>query len=198
MAIGAPAGVVASGLLERDAELAEIGRLVERTCSGAGVVLLVEGPAGAGKTRLLEAAAEAGQARGMRVLEASGSELERELGFGVVRSLFEGVLVTASAARRRSLMSGAAGLAAPVLWPSSAGSQATAPAEPAAVLHGLFWLVSSLAERDPLMLVVDDAHWADRPSLRFLAYLARRLSGLPLLLVVAARPHEPGGGSMHQ
>jgi len=183
----------ASGLLERDAELAEIERLVARACSGAGVLLLVEGPAGAGKTRLLEAAAGAGQAHGMRVLEASGSELERELGFGVVRSLLEGVLVHASAARRRSLLSGAAGLAAPVLWPSGADGHAALPAEPAAVLHGLFWLVSNLAERDPLTLIVDDAHWADPPSLRFLAYLARRLSGLAVLLVVAVRPREPGG-----
>jgi DNA-binding CsgD family transcriptional regulator len=182
--------VDASGLLERDAELAEIERLVERACSGAGVLLVVEGPAGAGKTRLLEAASQAGEARGMRVFDASGSELERELGFGVVRSLFEGMLVDATASRRRSLLSGAAGLAAPVLWPGKADDGA--PAEPAAVLHGLFWLVSNLAERDPLVLVVDDAHWADGPSLRFLAYLARRLSGLALLVVVAMRPHEPG------
>jgi DNA-binding CsgD family transcriptional regulator len=181
----------ASKLLERDAELAEIEQLVARACSGAGVLLAVEGPAGAGKTRLLEAAAEAGRVHGMQVLEASGSELERELGFGVVRSLFEGVLVHASAARRRSLLSGAAGLAEPVLWPSSAGEYAAAPTEPAAVLHGLFWLVSDLAERGPVMLIVDDAHWADGPSLRFLAYLARRLSDLALLLVVAVRPHEP-------
>ena len=193
MTIGAVTGgrADASGLLERDGELAEIGRLMARARSGAGVLLVVEGPAGAGKTRLVEAAAHAGHAGGMRVLEAGASELERELGFGVVRNLFEDVLVRASAARRRSLLSGAARLAAPVVWPGSAGHGA--PAEPAAVLHGLFWLVSNLAERDRLMLVVDDAHWADRPSLRFLAYLARRLSGLAVLLLVAVRPREPGG-----
>ena len=180
-----------SVLLERDVELAEIERLAERACSGAGVVLVVEGPAGAGKTRLLEAAARSGQANGMRVLEASASELERELGFGVVRSLFEHVLVRESPARRRSLLSGAAATAAPVLWPVDVSGGG--PAEPAAALHGLFWFVSNLAERDRLMLVVDDAHWADRPSLRFLAYLGRRLSGLSVLLLVAARPYEPGG-----
>jgi DNA-binding NarL/FixJ family response regulator len=65
-------------------------------------------------------------------------------------------------------------------------------ARPAAVLHGLFWLCSNLAEREPLMLVVDDVHWADAASLRFLAYLARRLSGLPILVAVAMRRHEPG------
>jgi DNA-binding CsgD family transcriptional regulator len=180
-----------SGLLERDAELAEIERLLERACSGAGALLVVEGPAGAGKTRLVEAATQAGLARGMLVLGSSASELERELGFGVVRALFEGALVRASPQRRRSLLSGAASAAAPVLSPEAAGGGA--PTEPAAALHSLFWLVSNLAERDRLMLVVDDAHWADHPSLRFLAYLARRLSGLPVLLLVAVRPHEPGG-----
>jgi DNA-binding CsgD family transcriptional regulator len=180
-----------SGLLERDAELAEIERLSERACSGAGALLLVEGPAGAGKTRLIEAAAQTGHTRGMRVLEASATELERELGFGVVRALLESPLVGASPSLRRSLLSGAASAAAQVLSP--AATAGGTPVEPAAALHGLFWLVSNLAERDRLMLVVDDAHWADRPSLRFLAYLARRLSGLPVLLLIAARPHEPGG-----
>lgn len=178
-------------LLERDAELTEIGRLLVLAHSGAGMLLVLEGAAGAGKTRLVEAAVKAGREQGMRVLEASASELERELGFGVVRSLFEGVLLHANPTERRSLLSGAASLAAPVVWPEQAAG--STQAEPSAVLHGLFWLVSNLSERDPLMLVVDDAHWADGPSLRFLAYLARRLSGLSLLLLVAARPDEPGG-----
>ena len=99
-------------LLERDVELAQIERLSERACAGAGTLLVVEGPAGAGKTRLVEAAAQAGRARRMRVREASASELERELGFGVVRALFEGVLAEASTSLRRSLLSGAAASAA--------------------------------------------------------------------------------------
>src|SRR5438309_1679311 len=65
----------AAGLLEREAELSEIGRLSEVACSGTGSLLVVEGQAGSGKTRLLEAAVEGGQARGMRVLEARGTEL---------------------------------------------------------------------------------------------------------------------------
>jgi DNA-binding CsgD family transcriptional regulator len=182
---------VASELLERDVEVAQIERLSELAASGTGELLVVQGPAGAGKTRLLEAAAVTGRSRGMLVLEASGSALEQELGFGVVRSLFEGLLARASVSRRRSIFSGAASLAGPVVLPSAA-TEYSAPPDPASVLHGLFWLVSNLAERDPVMLVVDDAHWADRPSLQFLAYLARRRSGLALLLVVASRPGEPG------
>jgi hypothetical protein len=66
-----------------------------------------------------------------------------------------------------------------------------------AVLHGLYRLTANLARERPLALVVDDAHWADGASLRFLAYLGNRLSELPVLLVLAARPlGEPGGAAV--
>ena len=55
-------------------------------------------------------------------------------------------------------------------------------------LHGLHWLVANLAEREPVLLAVDDAHWADEPSLRFLNHLAYRLAGLPVLIAVTTRP----------
>src|SRR6059058_2255527 len=58
------------------------------------------------------------------------------------------------------------------------------------MLHGLYWLASNFAARKPTLLLVDDLHWADEPSLRWLLYLARRLEGLPLLLLLATRPAE--------
>ena len=176
-------------LLEREVELTEIERLLDRACSGEGERVLVEGPAGAGKTRLLGTAADAARARGVRVLEASAVELEVEIGYGVARSLLGDALGNTSPARRRALLTGAASLAAPAVWPEK--TNRGSPPDPAAVLHGLFWLVSNLAEQGCLLLVVDDVHWADGPSLRFLTYLAHRLSGLPVLLLVASRPGEP-------
>ena len=66
-----------------------------------------------------------------------------------------------------------------------------------AVLHGLYRLTANLARDRPLALLVDDAHWADAASLRFLAYLAGRIRHEPVLLVVAARPPgEPGGAAV--
>jgi DNA-binding CsgD family transcriptional regulator len=56
-----------------------------------------------------------------------------------------------------------------------------------AVLHGLYWLTADIAQRAPLLLAIDDLHWADPPSQRFAAYLVRRLEGLPVLLVVTVR-----------
>ena len=59
-----------------------------------------------------------------------------------------------------------------------------------ATLHGLYWLLVNLAERGPLVVSVDDLHWVDEPSLRFLTFVHARLEGLPVLLVVATRPLE--------
>ena len=62
-----------------------------------------------------------------------------------------------------------------------------------AAAHGLTWLASNLADRGPVLLVVDDVHWADAPSLRWLAQLARRLDEQALGVLVAVRAGEPAG-----
>jgi DNA-binding CsgD family transcriptional regulator len=59
------------------------------------------------------------------------------------------------------------------------------------VLHGLYWLTVNLCSERALLLVVDDLHWCDSASLRFLAYLARRLEDLPVVLVASLRSSEP-------
>ena len=64
-----------------------------------------------------------------------------------------------------------------------------------AILHGLYWLCANLARRSALLLCVDDVHWADHASLRFLHYLARRVQELPIAVVAAARPAESREGS---
>ena len=61
-----------------------------------------------------------------------------------------------------------------------------------AVLHGLYWLVANLATEAPLVLLVDDVHWADPPSLRFLVYLAARLEGLAATVIASVRTGDSG------
>jgi DNA-binding CsgD family transcriptional regulator len=62
---------------------------------------------------------------------------------------------------------------------------------PFAAVHGLYWLAAGMAAAKPLLLAIDDLHWADAPSLRWLSYLVRRLEGVPLLVVAATRSGEP-------
>jgi hypothetical protein len=114
---------------------------------------------------------------------------ERELPFGVIRQLLEPVLTPGR-------LTGAAELAAPVLDPHPAPMRPTFGAPPGAsgfaVLHGLYWALAGLAGARPLLLAIDDLHWADAPSLRALAYVLARIEGVDVQVCVALRPHEPG------
>jgi DNA-binding CsgD family transcriptional regulator len=151
--------------------------------------VLIEGPAGIGKSRLLAALRRRGEAAGALTLAARSSELEREFPFGVVRQLFEAQLADPAVSKRA--LSGAAALARSVFASLEPEPGAEGDAS-FATLHGLYWLLVNLAGERPLVLAVDDLHWCDRPSLRFLAYLTRRLEGLPVLLAVTTRSTEPG------
>jgi len=184
-------------LLERDAALARIDQCLRDAIAGAGSLLLLEGPAGIGKTRLVVAAGQHGRELGLTALSARGSELERDFAYGLVRQLFEAPLVAASPLERADLLSGAAGHAA-TLFGVAAGRDDIADAllDPSfAILHGLYWLCANLGRRTPLLLCIDDVHWADQASLRFLHYLGRRLQELPIAVVAATRPAGPVDGS---
>lgn len=176
-------------LLEREAQLAELDAVIAAAASGTGAAVVVAGDAGAGKSTLLAVAGLAAEDRGLQVLWARGGALERDFGFGVVRQILEPVVLRADDARRRLLLTGAARLAEPVL--GLAGEQERAPGAGAAE-HGLYWLAANLAAEAPVLICVDDAQWADDASLRWLAYLAARLEGVALGLIVAWRTGEPG------
>jgi DNA-binding CsgD family transcriptional regulator len=177
-----------TGLLEREHELARIAAVLGGATGGTGCTIHVEGSAGIGKTSLLGTTAEMARASGYTVLTASGGELEVEFPYGVVRGLFLPVLGRPDAS---SLLSGNAAPAKAVL--SSGTVQRATTGGGLEVLEALFCLTANLAATQPLTLVIDDAHWCDGPSLRFLLYLSRRLAGLPVVLVSARRPGEPGG-----
>jgi len=168
-------------LLEREAELERLDLALAAATTASGRLVVVEGPAGIGKTALLREVQRRARGDGMRVLSAQGAPLEQEFGLGVVRQLFESCVAAAPPDERRRLLAGAAALAAPVVAPDEADP--TASVHPEAIVHGLYWVTANLAELAPVLIVVDDAHWADAASLVFLSYLARRLEGLPVLVV---------------
>jgi DNA-binding CsgD family transcriptional regulator len=176
-----------TGLLERGDELALLDGLLRDCRASAGGAVFLEGPAGIGKSALLAELRAQADAAGIGVLAASGGELERDFPFAVARQLFEPAIHESADGER--LLEGAAQLASPVLAPQPDLTAGGAGAF--AIVHGLYWLAMNLARERPLLLIVDDAHWADPPSLRFLVHLARRLDGLPIGLAVAARPGEP-------
>jgi len=176
-------------LLEREGELEEIRAAFDAALDGRGSLLLAQAHAGLGKSELLRAARELGDERGALTIPARGAELERDFPFGCVLQLFETVVAEMSGEEREDLLAGAAALALPLLEGAD-----LAPAQDGefSLVHGLYWLTAQLADRAPLLVLADDLHWWDRPSLRFLLYLQQRLEGLRICVLAAARPAEPG------
>jgi DNA-binding CsgD family transcriptional regulator len=177
-------------LLEREGERAELEALIADARAGEGRVLFVEGEAGIGKTRLLDEARALAMAAEVRALSARGGELERDFGFGIVRGLLEPLLAGAAEGEREELFAGPARLAEPVFTNVRDGL-GDSPDTTQATIHGLYWLLANASHHRPLLLAVDDLQWADAPSLRFLDYLARRIDGLPLGVVITTRTGEP-------
>src|SRR5437588_408939 len=106
--------VRSEGLLERSGELARLRESITSAREGVGAAVVIEGPAGIGKTSLLAAASHRAADAGLLVLTARAGQLERGLGWNLVRQLFAGV-IAADAKRRRGILEGAAALAAPAL-----------------------------------------------------------------------------------
>ncbi|GIF76678.1 ATP-binding protein [Asanoa siamensis] len=173
-------------MIGRDAELAVLVTALDAVAAGDGALLVVEGPAGIGKTTLLDATAARARHRGITVLRARGNPLERDFPFGIARQLFAPLQTGPS---WPDLCRGPAALADRVLGavpPPAGAADATA-----AAAHGLFCLTANQAAARRTVLCVDDLHWADLPSLRWLVGVARRVDDLGVALVAAVRTGVP-------
>ncbi|MDN3057441.1 AAA family ATPase [Streptomyces sp. SRF1] len=170
-------------IVGRDAELARLFRTVDPASSDP--LLLLVGEVGTGKSTLLDSAARRAEANGARVLRAHGSESESTLAFSALHQVLRPVpaAVEALPERQRTALRHAFG-AEP------------APAEPDLMMIGtaVLGLLSALGDRQPVLVVVDDAQWCDRASLDALSFAARRLAGEPVTMLLGARADSPVPG----
>jgi DNA-binding CsgD family transcriptional regulator len=165
-------------LLGRLPERAALSQLLEAARAGRSGVLVMGGEPGVGKTALLDWAI--GSAAGLRVVRVAGVESEMELAFAALQQLCA------------PMLGQLAGLPVPQRDALGVAFGLSTGAVPDRFLVGLavLSLLSEVAERQPLLCVIDDAQWLDRASAQALAFVARRLLAEPVALVFAAR--EPG------
>ena len=174
---------VASGpvLVGGDSESELVGRLLSDV-GDRGAAIVFRGGAGSGKTALLLDARRAAAARGMRILATSGVESEAHLAFAGLHRLL------------RPLVHGIPALPAPQRRALQAAFGLTEGAGPELVLIALaaLALIGDSAAEQPALLVIDDAHWLDRPTVDVVTFVARRLENEPVAMVLAMRDGFPG------
>ncbi|GAU69350.1 LuxR family transcriptional regulator [Streptomyces sp. NBRC 110611] len=172
-------------LYEREPELARIDTAVRRAQAGRASALLLAGPVGIGRSALLQEAGDHPPGA-LRVLRANAASMEQDFAFGVVHQLLgpllAGDLTVPADAGGAARPDPTGGLPAP-------GDEDAAGSE--VVLHRLRSLLAEACATTPVLLLVDDLQWADLPSLRWLAYLARRPHGLRAVLVCTLRDGDP-------
>jgi DNA-binding SARP family transcriptional activator len=187
--VGADTSPARPHLVGRDGELARLRAALEGAQRGERWLTAVLGDAGIGKTRILDEVAVDAARRGFRVLLGRAHETERLLPFGpwldaLHSAPLAGALDGLPANWRTELA---------VLFPDLATvSPPTDPLEGAGrrILEGMTALLGSLAERGPLLCILEDLHWADEMSLRLLAFASRRLHDRPVLIAVSARTED--------
>ncbi|WP_040700755.1 helix-turn-helix transcriptional regulator [Nocardia vinacea] len=166
-------GPLTSVFVGRDAEVERVVALGLQATAGKGVVVLVEGEPGIGKTALLDAAVARYAAEGLSVRRGAAMELQRQVPFAAVCSWLDSD--RGSDPVRALLRSG-----------DRAGDGAAT--HEFAISEAILDLVDTWCAAGPVALVIDDVHWADRQSLAVLHRLCGVVDGLPLLLMLAARP----------
>jgi hypothetical protein len=162
-------------LVGRREERAALEALLASAREGRSGVLVLQGEAGVGKSALLDDAGVS--AYGFRVARATGVQSEMELAFGALHQLCAPLLdrLDGLPPPQRDALGAAFGL--------SAGTASERFLVGLATLS----LLSATAESEPLLCVVEDAHWLDRPSAQALAFVARRLLAEPVALLFATR-----------
>ncbi|MEA2198648.1 MAG: hypothetical protein QOJ25_2699, partial [Solirubrobacteraceae bacterium] len=180
-------------LVERREERGRLRDICARASDGSGAAAVILGEPGIGKSSLLGATTAA--APDMRILRARGAEIEAGYPFGLVRQLFEPVLLALDDQGRERLFTGPAAPAADVFAPPEAPSPPRPDLE-LATLGGLYWALAAVARERPLLLALDDLQWADPPSLRFLLFLLRRIESSPVAIAAALRSGGQASGPL--
>ena len=162
-------------LYGRDAERAQIGVLLDGARSARGGVLVLRGEPGIGKTALLEDSRD--RAADMNVLTVRGVESEAELPFAGLHRLLRPALSLASQlpAPQGQALKAALGL-----------EEGSTP-ERFLVFAACLSLISEMAERRPVLCIVDDAHWLDTLSADALLFVARRIEAEGVVILFATR-----------
>jgi DNA-binding NarL/FixJ family response regulator len=179
-------------LVGRSAELARIGAALERAAAGRGGVLTVAGMSGIGKTRLLDESVALARGRGFAVMAGAAGVLGGSQAYSMWLAALAPYLAGRTVPDRARLVDGL-----PDLGRLLTGLHLPPPAalldaglERTRLFEAVARLLARVAERGPLLVALDDLHWADPASVQLLHYVARGVPDRRMVLVTAYRTDE--------
>jgi DNA-binding NarL/FixJ family response regulator len=185
--------LAADHLAGRADELGVLDQLLDELDRGRSGAVELVGEPGIGKTRLLRELARRAERRDHLVLVGSASELERDLPFSVFVDALDEYLEGLESVRLGALDDDVRTELAhvfPSLSPLASGRRAALQHERYRSHRAVRELLERLAAREPLVLELDDFHWADSASMELLGALLRRPPDAPVLIALAARPRQ--------
>lgn len=176
-------------LHDREDELVLLEQALINAKADESRLVLIEGQAGIGKSRLLLEMRRLAEAAGFAVVVARGYEYERDYAFGMLRQL----IGNAQRDPGENEVSSNADAADEVM--AAFASDDGEAANPFSIFEGCYWATVRAAESTPILIAIDDLQWCDRPSLEYLAYLARRIESLPIVIAATVRPADSSAGA---
>jgi DNA-binding CsgD family transcriptional regulator len=183
-----------SALFGRDGELAIVDLLLEEARRGASATAVLSGEPGIGKTALLSAAIELARGRGWQTLSGRAVEVESDLPYGLFADALGERLLSAEHEGVQSLSDGELALLARALRYSRPAStplpSEIEPDERHRVLATIHKALGAIRGERPLLLALDDLHWADAASIDLVCRLLHRGLGGGCLLLLATRPAQ--------
>jgi DNA-binding CsgD family transcriptional regulator len=168
-----------TGFVGRHDEIQMLARLLDDVIRGVASTVLIEGEAGIGKTCLIDWLVDQAGRRGMRIFRGNAHPLERTRPFGAIIDAI-GLRVTSRDAQRARIARLIAPAEARPVGPADVGAQFEA-------LEDIMDLVEREAQQGPVLVAVEDLHWADSSTVLTFLWMMRRLSQVPLLLVSTMR-----------
>ena len=182
-------------LVGREQDLAFLADGWLAALSGGCSLLLISGEAGVGKTRLVQAFADGQRWQGARVLTGRCYEFERLLPYQPVAEALQALpsaVAEAAAAALPAWVIAQVSRLAPDLFPQEPASPGKDPGqqggEQERLFEGVSRFLAQLTSQEPLLLVLEDLHWATDSTLQLLHHLARTLAHQPALIVSTLRP----------
>lgn len=198
MASGAaPQEVASLRLRGRDAELRRLVGVVQEARCGSGRVVLVSGDAGIGKSRLAAEVVVCARDAGFVILRGGAHALHAGLAYAPLAEAIGPYLSGLDLARRHELLAGLDDLGRlfPELHLPAPGQLGDPALERTRLFEVVARLMAGIAARTPVLLFIDDLHWADPATVEMVHYLARGVAGRRVLLLVTYRGSEPASGT---